>query len=74
MGGLEKVLLSLLGQFKDCPLDGGEPLKKFKRNNGRIKSVIRKLTLVRRGCEWEGTGSGELDSHLLHSSRELRAA
>lgn len=62
MGGLEKVLLSLLGQIKDCPLDCREPLKEFKRNNGRVKSVIRKLTLVRRGSEWECTGSGEQDS------------
>lgn len=62
MGGLEKVLLSLLGQIKDYPLDCREPLKKFKRNTGRVKSVIRKLTLIRRGSEWECTGSGEQDS------------
>lgn len=31
-------------------------MKEFKRSNGRVKSVFGKLTLIRNGDEWEGTG------------------
>lgn len=31
-------------------------MKEFKRSNGRVKSVFRKLALVGNGDGWEGTG------------------
>lgn len=65
-GRYGQVLFSLLAQFKDYPLDSGEPLKEFKKSNGRVKSLLRKVTVVRRGGGWDGT--------VTASSREPGAA